>query len=133
MQHLVRFCNKEYKIPDSHLIIKEGDGVLIPVYGLQHDEKYYEEPDEFKPDRFNEENSMGKSLVNRPFLPFGDGPRNCVGMRLGKMQGQVGLVLFLRKFKYELEDRLKSKPLQIETKSYLLAPQGGIKLYVSRR
>lgn len=70
---LNRTCMKDYPIPGTNKVIEKGVEVFIPVYGLQRDEKYYEEPDKFNPDRFNEENSAGKNLLNRPYMPFGEG------------------------------------------------------------
>lgn len=49
--------------------------MLIPVYQIHHDEEYYPNPEEFNPDRFNEENKPNQYA----FLPFGEGPRMCIG------------------------------------------------------
>ena len=70
-----RQCVKEYQIPGTNQIIEKGVRLYIPSLGLQMDEKYYENPTKFIPDRFLEENSEGKNQINRPYLPFGDGPR----------------------------------------------------------
>ena len=51
--------------------------VIIPIYALHHDPDYYPHPQKFDPERFNEENKRKR----HPFvyLPFGAGPRNCLG------------------------------------------------------
>ena len=51
--------------------------VYIPAFAIHRDPKIYPDPEVFDPERFNEENinSRHSSL----FLPFGDGPRNCIG------------------------------------------------------
>lgn len=67
-----RTCVKEYRIPGTNHVIEKGVQVFIPALGLQMDEKYYDAPEQFIPDRFNEENSAGKNILNRPYLPFGD-------------------------------------------------------------
>ena len=72
---LVRKCVKDYQIPDTNLVIEKGVEIIIPAFAIQRDEKYYENPNKFDPERFNEENSAGKNIVNRPYLPFGEGPR----------------------------------------------------------
>ncbi|XP_031638904.1 probable cytochrome P450 6d5 [Contarinia nasturtii] len=130
---LTRTCVKTYKIPGTDKIIEKGVEVMLPIFSLHRDEKYYENPNKFDPDRFNEENSAGKNYLNRPYYPFGDGPRNCIGMRLGKMQVKVGLIMMLQKNKFELEDRLKNEELRIDPTSFLLSPFGGIKLHVSEK
>lgn len=130
---LERTCVKDYKIPGTDKVIEKGIDVLIPIFALHRDGKYYENPNKYDPERFNEENVIGKNQVNRPYYAFGDGPRNCIGMRLGKMQTKVGMVVMLQKFRYELEDRLKNKELEFDPKAFLLSPLGGLKLYVSKR
>lgn len=97
--------------------------------GLQKDEKFYENPEEFDPDRFLSEE---KSFAKRPWMPFGDGPRACIGTRLAKMQTKVGLALMLEKFNYELADSMKGK-LVISPKLTIMAPVGGINVLVKRR
>ncbi|XP_031640320.1 probable cytochrome P450 6a14 [Contarinia nasturtii] len=130
---LTRECVKDYKLPGTDRIIEKGTKILIPAFALQRDEKYYEEPDKFIPERFNEQNSIGKNLTNPPYLPFGEGPRNCIGLRLGKMQTKVGLVLMLRKFRFELEKRLKKNEMVFDPKVSFLSPLGGIKLHIIKR
>lgn len=51
----------------------------LQVYAMQMDPLYYPEPHQFKPERFLGENSAEKGAINRPYFPFGDGPRNCIG------------------------------------------------------
>lgn len=71
---LTRTCVKEYKIPGTDRIIEKGAEIFVPVFSLQRDEKYYPNPLVFDPDRFSEENMVGKIQINRPYYPFGDGP-----------------------------------------------------------
>jgi len=130
---LNRECTIEYKIPDTDVVIEKGTQVFIPVLGIQHDEKYYPHPEEFIPERFNEENSAGKTFNDRPYLPFGEGPRICIGLRLGKMQTKVGLIVMLKKFSYRLSDEHINKDLKMSPLSVIMAPLGGINLKVESR
>lgn len=54
--------------------------VSIPIYGIHLDEQYYDNPEEFRPERFTEEEKAKRP--NYTYLPFGDGPRVCIGMML---------------------------------------------------
>lgn len=74
---LTRDCTETYKIPDSDLVILKGQTVFFPILGIQYDPEHYPDPERFDPDRFTNE---GKS-TRHPFtwLPFGEGPRNCIG------------------------------------------------------
>ncbi|XP_031628978.1 probable cytochrome P450 6d4 [Contarinia nasturtii] len=129
---VARKCVKDYQIPDTDKIIEKGDLIIFPSFAAHRDEKYYPNPENFDPERFNEQNSAGKNQINRPYLPFGDGPRNCIGLRLGKMQVQVGLVIMLQKFKYELTDSLKNRKMEFAIKGTNVAPRDAIQLNVSK-
>lgn len=59
------------------LQIEKNVLIQIPVYGIHHDEKYFPDPEKFLPERFSEEN---KAFMDKDaYLPFGIGPRNCIG------------------------------------------------------
>lgn len=130
---LNRTCVKDYQIPGTKKIIEKGVEIFIPAYAFQTDAKYYDEPEKFKPTRFSDESSAAKNSANRPYLPFGDGPRNCIGMRMGKMQTKVALVLMLRKFRYELEPKLMNRDMIFDPKLFLLAPKDPVKLQIIGR
>lgn len=66
-----------YKIPGTDVVVEKGTGILIPAYGLHNDPDYFPEPEKFDPDRFSDEN-RGR-IPSHVYLPFGEGPRNCIG------------------------------------------------------
>lgn len=72
---VTRECTKDYQISGSNVVIEKGTPIYISITGFQHDPNYYEQPDEFMPDRFQ------NNSVDAPFFTFGDGPRNCIGER----------------------------------------------------
>lgn len=74
---LDRKTMNDYKIPGTNLIIEKGIPVFIPLLGLHYDQKYFPKPQLFDPDRFSEENR--NSRTNYVYMPFGEGPRNCIG------------------------------------------------------
>lgn len=104
---------------------------MIPVWALHYDEKFYPEPHEFKPERFADASRMG--FLNMPFLGFGEGPRACIGTRLGRIQSKVGLVAILRKFKFELGDELLKTEMTLSAKTFLTSPENGIHLRLVSR
>lgn len=130
---LPRECTKEFQLQNPNVIIEPGTGIMISVLALHHDPKYWNDPYKFDPDRFNEANSSGKSFIERPYLPFGEGPRNCIGLRLGKMQVKVGLVIMLEKFRFELADEHIGTELKYSPSSIISAPANGIRLKVFHR
>lgn len=74
---LIRECARPYHFPELNLTIDEGVKVLIPVQALHKDPLYFKDPDQFRPERFHpdEFDSIQRCL----YLPFGDGPRVCIG------------------------------------------------------
>lgn len=74
---LNRTCVKDYKFPDSDLIIEKGTRLVIPVLGIHHDPEYFPEPELFDPERFNEQNKS--QIPSCAYLPFSEGPRICIG------------------------------------------------------
>lgn len=60
------------------VLIEKGTSIQLPIYAIHHDGSLYDDPNEFKPERFESisVNDLRKSGI---FLPFGDGPRRCIG------------------------------------------------------
>jgi cytochrome P450 family 6 len=73
----MRKCLKPYRIPGTDTVLEKGITVVIPVVALHHDPKYYPEPDRFDPERFNEGEKQKRH--HYVYLPFGEGPRICIG------------------------------------------------------
>lgn len=75
-----RVCVKPYELVAAdgrRLRMDVGDVLMVPMLGMQRDERYYPEPMRFDPERFSAENRQ----IIEPFayLPFGGGPRSCIG------------------------------------------------------
>lgn len=77
---LDRMCVKPYTIEDvsGHTIqLNHGDLICIPVVGIHRDPQFYPNPDQFDPERFSDERKH--TIQPFTYLPFGSGPRNCIG------------------------------------------------------
>lgn len=130
---ITRECTESWTMANSDIVIEKGTKMLIPMRSLHMDPQFFPEPNTFDPLRFSPDRMDGsQTFAERPYMPFGEGPRNCVGQRLGKMQTKIGLVTMLQKFSYELAGRTKLE-LKLCPASFLLAPLGGINLKVSCR
>ncbi|XP_059618287.1 probable cytochrome P450 6d5 [Phlebotomus argentipes] len=129
---LNRECTREYKLPGTNITVEKGTRIFIPSHAIQNDPKHFPDPDTFKPERFStdEWNSAG----GLKYMPFGDGPRACIGLRMGKLQAKIGIVLILSKFNIHLGERLqKMKKFKYELKSFTPAIEGGMHVKVTRR
>lgn len=127
---LIRECTKTYQFPDSDYVMEKGTRILIPVYAIHHDPQYYPDPERFDPERFSEENK--KMRPQGTYLPFGDGPRICIGLRFAMMEMKIGFCKILPRFEFRLSNKMKY-PLEYNPKAVLLTPLDGIWLNVYER
>ncbi len=92
-----RECSEDYDLNGIH--IPAGTEVIIPIYFLHRDSGAWQDPETFHPERFR---SPAKDTRHAfQFLPFGAGPRNCIGMRFALMEIKIALVKILMRFKFE--------------------------------
>ncbi|NP_001104006.1 cytochrome P450 CYP6AE7 [Bombyx mori] len=121
---LTREVMEQYTFPTG-LTLDKGDRVHIPVYHLHRDPEYFPEPELFKPERF-----CGEEKRNiRPFtyLPFGAGPRTCIGQRFAKMQMLAGLVTILKRYTVCLAEGMP-ETINFEQRAIVTQPNIGIRL-----
>uniref|UniRef100_A0AAU7N398 unspecific monooxygenase n=1 Tax=Maruca vitrata TaxID=497515 RepID=A0AAU7N398_MARVT len=97
---LMRSCVGKYTIPEVDVTLDERARIFVPLQALHNDPKYFERPERFRPERFDpklDELERFKSV----YFPFGEGPRACIGERLGLMQSLAGLAAVLSRFSVE--------------------------------
>ncbi|XP_033625952.1 cytochrome P450 3A13-like [Asterias rubens] len=117
-----RICNKTFSY--NGLTIEKGVTVLMNVWGIHRDEEYWPEPDKFDPERFSPER---KPLIQAcTYVPFGFGPRNCIGMRFALLEAKMALVRVLQKYRLDVCPETKI-PLNLNPTPFS-APKDGIKL-----
>ncbi|XP_060654528.1 probable cytochrome P450 9h1 [Drosophila nasuta] len=98
---LDRVCGKDIDLLDDNqeVLVKfrKGDIIVIPVIALHRDPEHFPEPELFKPERFLEENK--DEIKPFTYLPFGLGPRSCIGNRMALMEVKSIIYHMLCKFK----------------------------------
>ncbi|XP_021934435.1 cytochrome P450 6k1-like [Zootermopsis nevadensis] len=125
-----RECTKSVKLHGTDVLVEKGTKLLFPIMAIHHDPKYYPDPERFDPERFSEVEK--KKRPHFTYLPFGEGPRICIGMRFGLMQTKVGIVSFLSKYEVRVSQKTPI-PLEFDHRSLVLAPLGGMWLDVVKR
>ncbi|KAL7013901.1 hypothetical protein ACKWTF_015640 [Chironomus riparius] len=105
-----RQCERDYTLKLNHgknLKLEKGDMLTIPIYAMHHDPKYFEDPEKFDPERFSDERKG--SIVDGSYVPFGYGPRVCIGSRFALMEAKLLLFNILRKFTFKVCDKTPEK------------------------
>lgn len=125
---LQRECNKDYPIPGTDLVLPKGVVAIIPALGLHRDPEHYPNPSKFDPDRFLEEEKAKRHHYS--YLPFGEGPRNCIGMRFGLLQTRAGLITLLNKYEFTVAAETPI-PMVYDPKAFILTPEGGMNLKIT--
>ncbi len=98
--------------------IKKGETVMIPVYALGRHRKLWEAPDAFRPDRFRDR----KAIDRYAYLPFGDGPRICIGASFALQEAVIILATLLQRFRFTAVKGRTPEPKMLIT----LRPHGGV-------
>ncbi|XP_033752138.1 cytochrome P450 3A5-like [Pecten maximus] len=91
-----RMCVKTTKVKD--ITIPAGMVVTIPAYALQNDPEVWEKPDVFNPERFNPTEKAKHDPMD--YIPFGHGPRSCIGMRLALLETKMAAANAIRNFRF---------------------------------
>lgn len=97
--------------------IRRGDTVILPIYALHRNRLLWEHPDAFRPDRWE----AGKP-DRYAYLPFGDGPRICIGASFAIQEAVIILATLLANFRFTPIKGRAPEPVMILT----LRPQGGV-------
>lgn len=103
---------EDYSLGDTGVTVKKDDLVVIPVYAMHHDPQYFDNPLTFNPERFNEENMACISPYT--YLPFGAGPRNCIGMRFALQAVKLSLLHTIRNVQVVPTEKTKI-PLEFQS------------------
>ncbi len=107
--------------------IKKGTLVMVDVFTMQRRPDYFANPNRFEPERFDPERE--KAIPKGAYLPFGAGPRVCIGNGFAMLEGQLLLASIAQRVRFELFEGKAVRPEPLVT----LRPKGGISMVVRRR
>jgi cytochrome P450 len=112
----------EYELPAN-------TNVLISQVILHRDARYFPEPERFDPDRWRASDPRSASVPRFVYLPFGAGPRVCVGAGFGMMEAVLLLATIAQRFRIRIADgqNVKMQP------TVTLRPANGIRVTLQRR
>ncbi|KAF8788941.1 Cytochrome P450 3A24 like protein [Argiope bruennichi] len=122
-QLVSRECSEDMEL--GNIKLKKGMAVQVPVYHVHRDPKLWgPDVEEFKPERFVPEN---KSKIHpMAYQAFGQGPRNCVGMRFAYMEVKLALARLLSKYRFRPCSQTEQEPLTLKITPATINPKRGI-------
>lgn len=96
-----RVCTKDFTIEpiksyEKPVCLKKNDILILPIYALHHDPQYFPDPERFDPERFSDENKA--KIQPCTYIPFGSGPRNCIGSRFALLESKILFFYILANF-----------------------------------
>jgi cytochrome P450 len=127
-----RFAKEDLEL-QGHAVPKESR-VMVSIYLSHRDEAVWEEPERFCPHRFERKQKDAnvepdKQRPSLSYIPFGGGPRNCIGATFAQIESKVVLARILQRYKLQLSPGQKVRPYMGAT----LEPRPGVKMIVQRR
>ncbi|XP_043283211.1 cytochrome P450 9e2-like [Venturia canescens] len=123
-----RVCVKPYELPapsaknSKPFVVQPKTIIWMNIYGFHHDPNYFPNPETFDPERFSEENK--NNIVPYTYMPFGLGPRKCIGERFALMEIKILIVQLLRHFVLKPSEKT-TKDITFSKKSFDLNPERG--------
>ena len=108
--------------------IPEGASIVVPIYSIHRHKAYWPDPDRFDPTRFTPEKE--RQMARYQFMPFGAGPRICIGQAFAMIEAVSMLATFIRRARFALPPgSRRPEPISRIT----LRPRGGLHLLVTPR
>lgn len=130
-----RLCVKSYELPPAKpgyksLVVEPDCMTWAPVYALHHDPKYFPNPSKFDPERFSDTNK--DNIVPYTYMPFGHGPRKCIGNRFALMETKLLVAHILHKFVLKTTKKTV-EPIVFDKTQFNLQPAGGFWIALEKR
>ncbi|CAM0151217.1 unnamed protein product [Urochloa decumbens] len=113
-----RKCRETCQVMDYD--VPKGTAVFVNMWAICRDPKYWDDPEEFKPQRF-ENSDLDYKGTNYEFLPFGAGRRICPGINLGVGNIELALASLVYHFDWKLPDGIEPKDVDIFEAAGLVA------------
>jgi cytochrome P450 len=108
-------------------VVPRGSLISVNTYAMHHDRRFFDDPERFDPERFAA--GWEEQIPRYAFLPFGGGPRVCIGNGFAMMEARLILAAVVQRWRLSLEPDQEITPAQLVT----VRPKHGIRMRVTRR
>ncbi|XP_048588147.1 cholesterol 24-hydroxylase [Nematostella vectensis] len=122
---VTRTTKKETKL--GNYVIPAGTSVMCDVHVLHHHPKYWDDPEKFDPERFNDENKL--KVEHYAYFPFSLGPHNCIGTQFAQLETKLVLARTFQTFKMTLVPGQELKAVEQMT----TRPKDGVRVHLELR
>ncbi|CAG9805403.1 unnamed protein product [Chironomus riparius] len=122
-----RLCSEDVDLEydGKKVTVEKGMSVFIPYLSVHYDPENFLEPKNFHPERFDD-GAMKDYLDRCVLMPFGGGPRICLGMRFALLQSKAALAAIVGNFEVTVNSKTQDNPLVIDPKEFLNIKTGGL-------
>jgi cytochrome P450 len=114
-------------LPSGH-VLPPGTDIVVPIGGIHRDPRLWDDPREFRPDRFLDEDAA-KARHRMAYLPFGTGPRICIGSSFALQELVLVLATILQRYELAAPAHWRLEPHV----GFIRRPKGDVPLEVTRR
>src|SRR5581483_6949611 len=122
---IIRDFNEDVTL--NGILIPRGTIGIIPIYAIHRHSKYWDDPHQFNPGRFARDDRS--KLMRFQFMPFGVGPRICIGAAFAMLELTIMLATFVRAARFEIEPGFDPRP----SGRMFLVPEAGMPMKVTIR
>lgn len=129
---IARECKREHELElpgGKRVKVYPGVGVGVPIYSIHHDPSLWPDPECFRPERFVDGVAKAVGPNRMAFVPFGAGPRICIGNNFALQEAKVILVMFFQRFTFSLSPNYRHQPDVAIT----MRPKYGLPMLVRQR
>ena len=126
---LIRRATDRVRLPGGQVVHK-GQDIIVSVYNIHRDAKYWEDPDEFRPERFALDEPVPNEITTDfRYIPFSAGPRKCIGDVFAMLEATVSLAVLLKRLDFSV---VEGQNIELTTGATIHAVNG-IYMHVTER
>ncbi|KAH8921381.1 cytochrome P450, partial [Atractiella rhizophila] len=114
-------------------VIPVGTTVSVPFYSVSRDERYFDRPHEFRPERWLASRPTNEKLDTKASTPFNNGAYSCIGKSLAMEEMKMVIVVLLKRFEFKLPENFDDAMFLKSSKDFLTMSNPKLDVYIKKR